>query len=199
MNIRFSRLVVCNHLVVLSCLAVLGFGCARKASPEVTPIPAPPVADIAAAAPPPPPPAPAPGPAPVPEPDIWSRDLDAINAYLRDEGILGDVLFDYDQAELTEDARRRLASGARFMQERPEFVVAIYGHCDERGTSEYNMALGERRATAANEYLTSLQVTAGRLRTASYGKEQPVCREAHEDCWRRNRRAQLVVVERRAG
>ena len=142
-------------------------------------------------------------PAPAPSPstandadvdDVWSRDLDAINEHVRRSGLLGDVYFDYDDAGLSQTARDRLAANARFLSERPEFVVTIEGHCDERGTTEYNLALGERRAKAAADYLMSLGVAADRVKTVSYGKEVPLCQESTEDCWARNRRAHFAVT-----
>jgi peptidoglycan-associated lipoprotein len=128
--------------------------------------------------------------------DIWSRDLDAINEHVRRTGLLGDVYFEYDDAGLSAAARERLAANARFLSERPEFVVTIEGHCDERGTTEYNLALGERRAQSALGYVQSLGVGADRQRRLSYGKERPVCSESVESCWSRNRRAHFVITGR---
>jgi peptidoglycan-associated lipoprotein len=143
--------------------------------------------------------APAPAPAPAngaDAGDIWSRDLDAINEHVRRSGLLGDVYFDYDDAGLSQTARDRLAANARFLSERPEFVVTVEGHCDERGTTEYNLALGERRAQSAVGYVQSLGVGGDRLRRLSFGKERPSCSVSEEGCWSRNRRAQFVITGR---
>ena len=142
---------------------------------------------------------PAPAPAPAPETDIWSGDLDALNAYVREQGLLQTVYFDFDRAELRSDARERLATNARFLQQHPELVVAIEGHADERGTNEYNLALGDRRAESTRSYLASLGVVPDRARTVSYGEERPECMDNQESCWWKNRRAQFVIVGRRAG
>ncbi|HVS03358.1 MAG TPA: peptidoglycan-associated lipoprotein Pal [Thermoanaerobaculia bacterium] len=128
--------------------------------------------------------------------DPLAGDLDAVNEYLRQQGLLGAVYFDYDSADLRAEARERLAQNARFLLEHPQFVVAIEGHCDERGTAEYNLALGDRRATSTRSFLTTLGVAGERLRTISYGEERPECGEHVESCHRRNRRAQFVVVSR---
>ena len=133
----------------------------------------------------------------VDEPDIWSRDLDTINAHVRREGLLADVFFDYDRSDVRPDATDRLRQNARFLQDRPEFVVSVEGHCDERGTNEYNLGLGDRRARAVSAYLASLGVAQERLRTISFGKERPQCYESHEGCWQTNRRAHFVIVDRR--
>ncbi len=129
-------------------------------------------------------------------PDPLSGELEAANRHAYQQGLLGDIYFDYDRAELTEQARGRLARNAEFLRSRPEFQVIVEGHCDERGTNEYNLALGERRANAAREYLVSLGVSAARLRTVSYGEERPQCRQSSESCWALNRRAHFVLSGR---
>lgn len=129
--------------------------------------------------------------------DIWSADLDTLNAYVREQGLLQTVYFDFDRADLRNDSRERLAANARFLQEHPELVIAIEGHADERGTGEYNLALGDRRANTTQSYLGNLGVAGERLRSVSYGEERPECVESSEDCWWKNRRAQFVIVARR--
>jgi peptidoglycan-associated lipoprotein len=129
--------------------------------------------------------------------DIWSADLDTLNAYVREQGLLQTVYFDFDQADLRNDTREKLAGNARFLGEHPELVVAIEGHADERGTGEYNLALGDRRANTTQSYLGSLGVSGDRLRAISYGEERPECVESVENCWWKNRRAQFVIVGRR--
>ncbi len=105
-------------------------------------------------------------------------------------------VFDYDQFELRQDARDRLAQNARFLTSHPEFILTIEGHADERGTNDYNLALGDRRASAAREYLSTLGVAANRLRTVSYGEERPFCGETTEACWSQNRRAHFTITGR---
>lgn len=146
-------------------------------------------------------PAPAPAPDPPPEAasgDPLDGDLGTVNDYVRRQGLLDDVFFAYDRSDLSAEARQRLADNARFLTRYPQFETLIEGHCDERGTPEYNLALGERRAAGAAAYLTSLGVDGSRLRTISYGEERPVCIQAEEGCWSRNRRAHFVLTGRRA-
>jgi len=107
-----------------------------------------------------------------------------------------DAYFDYDKFDIRSDARTALEHDAevlkRIFQADPNFTVVIEGHCDERGSAEYNLGLGDRRASAAKEYLQSLGVPADRMSTISYGKDRPVCTEANEECYQRNRRAHLT-------
>ncbi|MCM2270151.1 MAG: peptidoglycan-associated lipoprotein Pal [Thermoanaerobaculia bacterium] len=131
-------------------------------------------------------------------PDPLSGDIVAVNDYVTRNGLLGDVYFDFDKAELSEESRSRLARNADWLRAHPEFEVRIEGHCDERGTNEYNLALGERRAAAAREYLVSLGVGAGKLTTLSYGEERPQCADSSEGCWSRNRRAHFLITGRAA-
>jgi len=107
-------------------------------------------------------------------------------------GVLKDVSFSYDSSELDGQARDVLSANAAWLKENPRARTEIEGHCDERGTVEYNLALGARRAKAAKDYLVSLGVSAGRLSTISYGEELPVCREQSESCYQRNRRVHFV-------
>ncbi len=111
---------------------------------------------------------------------------------------LKDAFFDFDRYDLSADARAVLRANADWLKSNPSVRVEIEGHCDERGTSDYNLALGAKRAQAAREYLASLGIATDRLTTTSYGEEIPVCQESSEGCWRQNRRARFVIVERRA-
>ncbi|HYL75197.1 MAG TPA: peptidoglycan-associated lipoprotein Pal [Bryobacteraceae bacterium] len=108
-----------------------------------------------------------------------------------------DAYFDYDKSDIRADAREALSHDAELLkqifQQDPNFNVIIEGHCDERGSAEYNLALGDRRASAAKEYLVQLGAPADRLKTISYGKERPQCTEASEACWQKNRRAHLAA------
>jgi peptidoglycan-associated lipoprotein len=110
---------------------------------------------------------------------------------------LKDVYFDFDRYDLSADARTILRSSAEWLKGNPAARVEIEGHCDERGTNEYNLALGAKRAQAAREYLATLGVASARLSTTSYGEEIPVCRESNESCWKQNRRARFVIVPSR--
>ena len=104
------------------------------------------------------------------------------------------VFFDTDKSSLSDEARATLQRQAAWMELYPNLTFTLEGHADERGTREYNLALGGRRANAAKDYLGSLGVDAGRLNTVSYGKERPVCLESNENCWAQNRRAVTVVA-----
>ena len=130
------------------------------------------------------------------QPDPLSEDLQAVNRYVSEQGLLGDVYFDFDEYELKPEAIERLSKNAAFLKENPQFLLTIEGHCDERGTNEYNIALGDRRANAARSYLASLGVSGDRLRTISKGEEQPQCMESSESCWWRNRRAHFLITGR---
>lgn len=107
---------------------------------------------------------------------------------------LKDIFFDFDRADLRGDARDTLRSNADWLKSNPSTRVEIEGHCDERGTNEYNLALGAKRAQAAKDYLVSLGISGERLSTISYGEEIPVCQERAENCWRQNRRARFVII-----
>ncbi len=110
---------------------------------------------------------------------------------------LSDVYFAYDESELTDSAREMLRANSDWLQlPHVTATIQIEGHCDERGTVEYNQALGERRARAAYDYLASLGIPESRLEMVSYGKERPQCSESNEDCWMRNRRAHFRITAR---
>jgi peptidoglycan-associated lipoprotein len=104
------------------------------------------------------------------------------------------VYFDYDRSELRDDARPVLAAQAAWLRRYPEVQVRIEGNCDERGTREYNFALGARRAAAVKDFLAIHGVTAARIATISYGKERPIDPGSGEDAWRRNRNAHTAIV-----
>jgi peptidoglycan-associated lipoprotein len=184
-------------LCLLSLTLLTTAGCGRKkvnTAPDAMPAPAP-MADITPAQPAPPPAAPV----DQVEADPLSGDLAAVNEHLRRQGLLQDTYFSYDRAELTEPAREQLARSARFLKDQPQFLVTLEGHCDDRGTPEYNLALGESRAFTVRDYLTALGVQQDRLRTISYGEERPVCSEMEESCRSQNRRAHPVVTGRTGG
>jgi peptidoglycan-associated lipoprotein len=142
-------------------------------------------------APTPPPPAAAPAPAPLSEEELFRRkSLDELNA----EHPLADVFFDYDQNVLRDDAKQALQKDAAWLQKWPQTVVLVSGHCDERGSEEYNLALGGRRADVVKEYLTSLGIAANRIQTRSVGKESPFCTASEESCWSQNRRGHFLIT-----
>jgi peptidoglycan-associated lipoprotein len=172
-------------VLALVCATALA-GCGKK-TPPAPPAPVP----VAPATPPPaPPPA---RPEVAPQVDDYAR----IKAMSTDEidrlGLLAEVHFDFDRYDLRDADRPILTKNAEVLKKFDFLRVTIEGHCDERGTVEYNLALGERRAKAAYDYLVSLGVPADRLKTVSYGKEVQLCQEAREDCWFRNRRAKPTV------
>jgi peptidoglycan-associated lipoprotein len=134
-----------------------------------------------------------PPPTPVPTPkvdadDITRKSLSEISNYLKP------AFFDYDKADIRADARDVLAADATYLKKYPSVQFTIEGHCDERGTAQYNLALGDRRANAARDYLVSLGVDASRAKTVSYGKERPFAPGHDEDSWQKNRRAHFVVT-----
>jgi len=128
-----------------------------------------------------------------PQVDDYAR----IRAMATDEidrlGLTADVHFDYDSADIRDSDRPILSKNAEALKKYDFLKVAVEGHCDERGSVEYNLALGERRAKAAFDYLVQLGVSAERLKTVSYGKEVPLCQDANEGCWARNRRARSTI------
>ena len=131
-------------------------------------------ARVSVSAPPPPPPAAAP-------------DLNDI--FLKE---VRDAYFDFDKADIRPDARDALAKTADLLRNYPSIRVTIEGHCDERGSTEYNLGLGDRRANAVKNYLISLGISADRMSTVSFGKEKPFCMESNEACWQQNRRGHFV-------
>ena len=110
---------------------------------------------------------------------------------------LKDVLFEFDSYNLSGNAREILRGNADWLKSNPSARIEVEGHCDERGTSEYNLALGAKRSQTAKDYLVTLGISPERISTISYGEEIPVCTEPNENCWRQNRRARFVVVPSR--
>ena len=181
-----SRKVLSQRVPVSLAVAALVLvpACAKKQPTTVADkAPAPPAA-AAPAAPP------AAAPAPAPPPDVLAQDLDHLNR----AGYLKDAYFDFDRSELREDARTALAADARWLQKYPSVRILIEGHCDDRGTDAYNMALGQRRAGESEEYLAALGIDASRVKVVSYGKERPFCSNDDESCWQENRRGHVVIT-----
>ena len=113
-------------------------------------------------------------------------------------GPLKDIYFDFDRYDLKPDARATLKANADWLKANPSVRTEIEGHCDERGTNEYNLALGAKRAQAARDYLITLGIAKGRISTKSYGEELPVCKEQNEGCWQKNRHDRFVVIPARS-
>jgi len=173
------RPVLSNVTLVALILTFLFVGCSKEEPPPPTA-----EAQPRPAAPPPPPPAPAP--TPLPGPSISQQAFQEFQNQ--------DIYFDFDKYDLRTDARTTLDRKASFLNQNSSVRVQVEGHCDERGTNEYNMALGERRANAAKQYLTTAGISAGRLSTISYGEERPLDPGHTEAAWARNRRAHFVVT-----
>jgi peptidoglycan-associated lipoprotein len=106
------------------------------------------------------------------------------------------IYFDFDRSVIRDDAKAVMKANADYLKANPKVKIRIEGSCDERGTIEYNQALGQRRAASAKKYLQDLGISVKRITLLSYGKEKPVCTEATEDCWQKNRRDELIVVSK---
>jgi len=193
-----SLRTVAALLPILS-LTLLLTGCPKRPSMAVATAP-PPVAPPAAApptpAPPPPAPAPAPTPAPVAPPTPAPAPPPAPPKEYQRNAALQQVFFAFDKSDIRPDAARTLTTSAAYLKANPQLLVLIEGHCDERGTNEYNLALGERRAKAAANQLIAQGIEASRITTISYGEERPTCSERTEACWQRNRNATFLTKER---
>jgi len=188
--------------IIKSCCAFLliafaASGC-HKRSPATSPsrtIVSPPPSTVSPRPPAPPAAAPravaSPPPVPLTEGELFQRkSLEALNA----EHPLSDVFFDYDQTTLRDDAKRTLQQDVQWLTKWPTTIVRVDGHCDERGTAEYNLALGDRRANAVKEYLVSLGVRSDRIQMRSLGKEAPFCQTSGESCWSQNRRGHFMLT-----
>jgi peptidoglycan-associated lipoprotein len=186
-------------VVVMLMAALVSTSCGRRrpATPQ------PPPSEIATAEPPAVPEAPPAAPTrvddalPVPpqplaEDSVSNRSLDDLNR----DSPLKPVLFGLDSADLDDAGRAIVTANADILKKYPTWVVTVEGHCDERGTSEYNLALGERRSTAVKTFLTSLGISPDRVRTVSYGKEFPFNPGHTEDAWAQNRRGHFVITSR---
>ncbi|MBM3325054.1 MAG: peptidoglycan-associated lipoprotein Pal [Calditrichaeota bacterium] len=161
-------------------LVLLLPGCAKKAKP-VTEEPKP---TVKVEEPPPPPP-----------PDTTGQALREYQEQMAaDLKLVQTIYFDFDKSDLRRDAIESLNSNAKLFQKYPEWKITIEGHCDERGTNEYNLALGERRALSAQKYLISLGIATGRLSTVSYGEERPVDLGHNEAAWAKNRRDEFKIT-----
>lgn len=139
----------------------------------------------------------APPPVPPPSPSAQGQvESTVVPGSVQDFRVnVGDTVhFEYDRYAITGEDRGILQRQASWLQRYPQVRVSIEGHCDERGTREYNLALGARRANAVKEYLVSLGVSSSRMDTISYGKERPMCTESNESCWSQNRRGVTTIT-----
>jgi peptidoglycan-associated lipoprotein len=168
-------------------------GCNRNPAPVARPMPPPGTTTAPGRPPAPPEPVAEPTivpPEPIPDDRVTSASLDDLNR----NSPLKPAFFEYDSAEITPAAQAALDENASILKKNPSWTITIEGHTDERGTAEYNLALGERRAVAARTYLVSLGVSADRLRTVSYGKEFPFDPGDNEAAYAKNRRAHFVIT-----
>ena len=180
------------YLVVpLLALTLFLVGCPKRPATTGAVAPAPPAPQ---AAPAPPPPAPAPAPAPAPPPPA-PAPVAKPSEFERNPN-LKTVYFDFDKYDIRPNDAKTLDGNAAWLKANANNLVLIEGHCDERGTNEYNLALGEKRAKASMNYLVAQGVQASRITIISYGKERPVCTEKTETCWAQNRRDDFLTKER---
>ena len=194
---RSSGLTPVARLLGVAIASLVAASCVRNPPPvEPDAPPPPPPADRSTRPTPPPPPV-RPSPPPTPpaigeEDEFASRSLEDLNR----ESPLQPVFFEYDRAELSPQGQSVLRANADILRRYPTWVITIEGHCDERGSPEYNLALGERRALAAQEYLEGLGLGSDRMSMVSYGKEFPFDPGSTPEAWGRNRRAHFVITDR---
>src|SRR5512134_3162365 len=191
---RGSVLLVVPVLVLSLFLA----GCPKRPATTAASAPPPSGAPAPAAAAPSTSPAPTPGPAMTPStaaPATATPATPPRPSEFRETDNLKDVFFDFDKYDIRPGDAKVLDTNAAWLKTNNDLVL-IEGHCDERGTNEYNLALGERRAKATMNYLVSQGIQANRITIISYGKERPVCSEKSEGCWQKNRRAHFLVKAR---
>lgn len=183
-------------LFALVLLAVMTLEACRRPVPPPAPPPAPPP-PVVQAPPPPPPPPPPPVQPPPPAPRALTEDeifAKKTVAELNAEGHLGTVLFDYDESAIRDDQRGILQKNVDWMRRWTSTRVTIEGHADSRGTNQYNLALGERRAAAVRDFMVGQGIAGDRLVTVSRGEESPLCTDETEGCWQRNRRGAPIIT-----
>jgi peptidoglycan-associated lipoprotein len=187
-----------RSFVLILLVALIVTACARRQPPVARPMPPPAAPPATASVPPPvPPPEPVNEPLPVPaqplaDESISNRSLDDLNR----DSPLQPVFFALDSSDLDDAGRAVVTANAALLRRNPTWVIMVEGHCDERGTAEYNLALGERRAVAVRAYLVSLGIPPGRVTTVSYGNEFPFDPGHDEGAWSRNRRAHFVITSK---
>ena len=158
-------------IIILMVLSLTFFGCPKKTPP------------------PPPMPIVEPEPEPVPEPEPEPEPIpepEPLN--------LRTVYFDFDRYDLRSDTRTTLTDNAKQLIDRPTTSIRLQGHCDDRGTEQYNLALGQKRAESVKQFLINYGISAGKIETISYGEEKPLCAIKSEDCWERNRRVEFIII-----
>jgi peptidoglycan-associated lipoprotein len=194
-----TTMTVRQLVTALAAVSMMTAACGKKNPPVARPMPPPAPAPASNPAPARPPAPPEPvreptivPPEPVPDDTISSASLDDLNK----NSPLQPVFFELDSSDLSADGQKVLDGDAALLKKYPTWTVTIEGHCDERGTAEYNLALGERRAIAARAYLVSLGIPADRLRTVSYGKEFPFDPGHDEAAYAKNRRAHFVITSK---
>lgn len=188
MNV-YQRTALTASFCLLLGLSVAACG---KKAPKVTPPPPP--APAAPAAPPAPPAPPPPAQPPAAPRALSEDELFARASAAEIEKNFKDVYFDLDASSIKDDARASLQANATYMKRWASIRVNVEGHCDERGTAEYNLGLGDRRGNAVKDYLVSLGVPASSINVVSKGKESPFCTDHNEACWQQNRRGHFVVT-----
>jgi peptidoglycan-associated lipoprotein len=181
-------------MVVL--LASIAAACGGDQQVQTQPTQPPPAPAQATAPKPPPPPATVPPPPPTAAAPLTEDQLFAQKTLeqLNKEQPLADVFFDYDQSSIRDEGRAALQKNAEWLRRWTSTRITVEGHCDSRGSSEYNLALGARRAAAVQEYLVSLGVQPSRITVVSKGKEQPFCAQETESCWQQNRRGHFLIT-----
>jgi peptidoglycan-associated lipoprotein len=181
--------------ILIALLLVVVLGTAACGKKKVAPPPPPPPPPTTQAAPPPPP-SPPPQPPPAPQAPLSEEELFARKSLedLNREKPLADVYFELDKSDLKDESRTTLQKNADWLKKWGTTKITVEGHCDSRGTTEYNLALGERRSSAVRDYLVSLGVPGARIQVISKGKEAPVCTEENESCWSQNRRGHFVIT-----
>jgi peptidoglycan-associated lipoprotein len=179
-------------LVASFCMMlVLGVAACGKKAPVVSPPPPEPAAPVVPAPPPAPPPAPAPA---TPPRALTEDELFAKLTATEVQKNFRDVFFALDESTISDDGRAALTANATYMKRWTSVRITIEGHCDERGTAEYNLGLGDRRANAVKAYLVELGVPTASITVVTKGKEAPFCTDKNEACWQQNRRGHFVVT-----
>ena len=193
---KYSRTVA---LVALTAAMMIGISCKKKVA--MAPPPPPPPPETSSPAKPVPPPERAMVSTPAPPASTPAPRYPSAATRARIDELLArieDAYFDYDKATLRPDAVKALQADATelrdIVKDYPDYKMTIEGHCDERGSAEYNMALGEKRAETAKDFLTQVGVPSAQLSVISYGKERPVCQDHDETCWQKNRRSHIVAM-----
>jgi peptidoglycan-associated lipoprotein len=185
------RAFLCVILVVFAMVSVTGCRSRRAVPPPQT---QPPVERVEVPATPVSPPS---DDFVTPDTDVMPNDLSELTRMAHERGWISDAFFAFDESTLDASARAALTRSAEWLRQNTQYAIRLEGHCDERGTEQYNFALGERRASAAADFLAAQGVDRSRISTVSYGESRPFSEGSHEAAWAQNRRAHLVIVARR--